>query len=184
MLCERHRRWSVLVALLLASSAGAQQRDTAVVRADTVDAAAELRPPLSPRKAFVYSLLVPGYAQSVLGRGRSGTLLMTFETVALVMIRESATGVREARRNLADSLPVSYVDGAGVRRVRFERTAFPNALLRSRKEQLEDWIAVLIANHLFAAADAYVAALLWDLPAEIALRASPRNTGLALRLYW
>ena len=109
---------------------------------------------------------------------------MAFETVALVMIRESSLGLREARRNLADSIIVSYVDAGGNPSVVYQRTPFPRALVRSRQEQLEDWIAVLVGNHLFSAIDAFVAAHLWDLPAEIALRAHPNTKGLALRLYW
>jgi hypothetical protein len=109
---------------------------------------------------------------------------MAFETAALVMLRESAANVRDARRFLADSVPVSFVDGSGTPRVRYEPTRFSSALVRTREEQLEDWIAVLVANHLFSAADAYVAALLWDLPAEVSMRASPKAAGLALRLYW
>ncbi len=184
----RHRRpvRSLIAALVLVSAsppAFAQQRDTAQGLRRS-GPSPERRPPLSPRRAFLYSLVMPGYAQSVLGRSRTSSLVMGFETVALVMIRESAGSLREARRNVADSLPVSYVDASGQPGVRYERTPFSRALVRSRQEQLEDWIAVLIGNHLFAAADAYVASLLWDLPAEVAFRASPHSTGLALRLYW
>lgn len=162
----------------------AQGRPDTTRAAATTGASPELRPPISSRRAFIYSLIVPGYAQSVLGRGRTGTLLMAFETVALVMIRESAGGLKEARRFLADSIIVSYVNAAGQPDVRYQRTPYSQALVRTRQEQLEDWIAVLAGNHLFSAIDAYVAALLWDLPAEIALRATPRAQGLALRLYW
>jgi hypothetical protein len=164
--------------------AGAQRTDTTRAPVDTAGPAPELRPPLTPRRAFLYSLVMPGYAQSVLGRNRTSSLIMAFETVALVMIRESAGSLREARRNLADSVIVSYVDASGQPRLVYQRTPFSAALVRSRQEQLEDWIAVLVGNHLFAGADAYVAALLWDLPAEVAFRATPRSTRLALRLYW
>lgn len=183
-----HRRpvRSVIAAAVLLTAAPpafAQQGDTTRVPQRT-GPSPERRPPLSPRRAFLYSLVLPGYAQSVLGRNRTSSLVMGFEAAALVMIRESAGSLREARRNLADSLPVSYMDAAGGPGVRYERTPFSRALVRSRQEQVEDWIAVLIGNHLFAAADAYVASLLWDLPAEVAFRASPRSTGLALRVYW
>ena len=100
------------------------------------------------------------------------------------MIRQSAADIREARRNVADSIPVSFVDASGAPRTRYERTSFPTSLIKSRRAHLEDWIAVLLANHLFAAADAYVAALLWDLPSEVAVRAAPGSAELGLRLYW
>lgn len=173
-----------ICALLIASyPLSAQQRpDTTAPSVDTSGPRPERKPPLSPRRAFLYSLIVPGYSQSILGRGKTGTLIVAFEAAALVMIRESAADLRDARRFLADSVPVSFVDADGNPSVRFEPRRFTAALARTREERFEDWIAVLVANHIFAAADAYVAALLWDLPIEVALRASPRAVGLALRL--
>ena len=165
--------------LALASVVPAQ----APAAGDTGAARLARRPPLSPRKAFVTSLVVPGYAQSILGRDRTGTLLLAFESVALIMIRESSAGLREARRNLADSVIVSYVDPNGTPLVRWERTPFSRALVRSRQEQVEDWIAVLVGNHLFSAIDAYVAAHLWDVPLELGLGSSGAGR-LALRLNW
>jgi len=162
----------------------AQQRADTSARIDTVGPRPELQPPISPRRAFLYSLFLPGYSQSILGRHRAGALQLAFEAVALAMIRISAADVREARRTVADSIPVSFVNGDGLPAVRYERTPFTSSLLRSRQSHLEDWIAVLAANHLFSGADGYVAALLWDLPAEVALRATPRSVGLAFRVSW
>lgn len=179
------RGLALLIAALLVATAPLAAQDSARVRIDTGAGTPEVRAPLSPRRAFVYSLVLPGYGQSILGRGRTGTLLLAFESAALVMIRESAASLREARRNLADSVIVSYVDAAGEPAVIWQRTPFSSALVRSRQEQLEDWIAVLAGNHLFSAIDAYVAAHLWDVPLEVELRRpSSRRTGLALRLYW
>jgi hypothetical protein len=172
-------------ALALASQAlRAQRPDTASAAVDTTGPRPELRPPLSPRRAFLYSLIVPGYAQSILGRTRAGTVEIAFEAVALVMIRQSAADIREARRNAVDSIPVSFVDANGAPKITYERTPFPKSLIKSRRSHLEDWIAVLIANHLFSGADGYVASLLWDLPSEMALRATPHSAELALRVYW
>ena len=178
-----HPRVLALAACLAALPAAHAQQAPAV---DTVAPTPELKPPLSPRRAFLYSLALPGYAQSVLGRGRSGTLFAAFESVALIMIRESAGGLREARRNLADSVIVAYVDenGMPLATPRYERTPFSRALVRSRQEQVEDWIAVLVGNHLFSAIDAYVAAHLWDVPMEVAMRSGNAARTLALRLYW
>lgn len=177
---------AIAVALLSASAPlGAQQPgDTSRVAVDTSGPKPERQPPLSPRRAFTYSLFVPGYAQSVLGRGRAGTLIVAFESAALIMVRITAADVREARRNVLDSVAVSYVDANGTPLVRYERTAFSRDLIRSRRAHFEDWIAVLAANHLFAALDAYVAALLWDLPTEVSVRGSPRSSEVAFRVYW
>jgi hypothetical protein len=169
--------------IVAAGELSAQQRaDTA--RVDSIGPHPELRPPLSPRRAFLYSLLLPGYSQSVLGRNRAGALQLAFEAVAITMVRISAADVREARRNLMDSVIVSYVNGDGQPAIQREPTPFTSALLRSRRSRLEDWIAVLAANHLFSAADGYVASLLWDLPAEMSVGTGPGSASLALRVRW
>ena len=181
----RRARYIIVALVALASVGGAQQpADTSRSRVDTVGPRPELRPPLSPRRAFLYSLLLPGYSQSVLGRHRAGALQLTFEAAALVMIRQSAADIREARRNLADSVLVSFVNDLGQPQRRWERTPFSSSLVRSRRAHLEDWIAVLAANHLFSAADAYVASLLWDLPAEVQMQAEPGTARLSLRIGW
>ena len=166
-----------------ATSVASAQADT-LARADTVGPRPELQPPLSPRRAFLYSLLLPGYSQSVLDRHRAGALQVAFEAAAIVMIRQSAADVREARRNRADSIPVSFVNDQGQPDIRYQSTPFTSSLLRSRRSHLEDWIAVLVANHLFSAADAYVAALLWDLPAEVQAQAARDQTRVGFRVRW
>src|SRR5687767_5728609 len=103
----------VIIAIALASAPlPAQRTDTSAV-IDTSGPSPELQPPLSPRRAFIYSLFLPGYAQSVLDRHRAGAVQLAFEAASLVMIRISAADVREARRMLADSIPVSFVDASG-----------------------------------------------------------------------
>jgi hypothetical protein len=165
------------------SSASAQQPDTSQ-RIDTVNAVLERTPPLSPRRAFLYSLALPGYSQSVLGRHRAGALQVAFEAVSIVMVRMSAADLREARRNLADSITISFVDAAGAKAIQRVRSPWNSDLVRARRAHVEDWIAVWAANHLFSALDAFVAAHLWDLPAELAVSASPSSTALALKLHW
>jgi len=54
----------------------------------------------------------------------------------------------------------------------------------ARRTQVEDWIAVLAFNHLFAGADAFVASLLWDLPARVGARHLPRGIGVGLSVRW
>lgn len=173
----------VLAALLVAAPAvaSAQRLDTArvtppvvapVVAADSTRVA----PPLTPRRAFVYSLLAPGYAQTVLGRPTATGLFVLAEAIAAVMIFESSASLREARRLARDTvfLGTDPVTGQPVRR---EGTV-PRSLVRSRQAQVEDWLAILLANHLFAAADAFVAAHLWDVP----LRVAPRPESRSLRV--
>jgi hypothetical protein len=157
--------------------------DTAA-RVDTAGPRPELRAPLSPKRAFLYSLLLPGYSQSVLGRHRAGALQLAFEAASIIMIRQSAADVREARRMQADSITISFVNEAGLPQLRRVPTPFTASLVRSRRSHLEDWIAVLLANHLFSAADGYVASLLWDLPAEVSVSTTEASTNLGFRVRW
>ena len=175
---------AICVVSVGAPVASAQVPVDTAARFDTAGPRPELQPPLSPRRAFLYSLLMPGYSQSVLGRHRAGALQLVFEAAAIVMIRQSAADVREARRNLADSVVVSFVNDQGEPDIRKVATPFSPGLLRSRRSHLEDWIAVLAANHLFSAADAYVAALLWDLPIEVQADARRGETRVGLRFGW
>lgn len=182
----RFARVSATIVVLLLGSvpfAQAQRPDSSRVVAAAPDTgyALELKPPISPRRAFLTSLLLPGYGQSVLGRKRSGAMLLAMEALAVVMVRESALGIREARRVATDSIIVAYVDGTGAAAVKYERTAFPRALIKARKSHLEDWIAVLVANHLFSGTDALVSAVLWDLPAEVAVSGERRSANVGLR---
>ncbi len=47
--------------------------------------------------------------------------------------------------------------------------------VKARRLHFEDWIATLVFIHLFSGADAFVSSQLWDLPAQIELRALPRG---------
>ena len=175
---------TAIVLMAIASVAAAQAPGDSIARIDTTGPRPGARPPLSPRSAFLYSLVMAGYSQSVLGRHRAGALQLVFEAAAVVMIRQSAADVREARRNLTDSVVVSFVNESGQPDIRKQASPFSAGLLRSRRSHLEDWIAVLVANHLFSAADAYVASLLWDLPIEVQADARRAETRVGLRLWF
>ena len=180
----------MLVAHMAASPLVAQARDSArVALPDTARRRAQVRvagdslgPPISPRRAFLYSLVLPGYSQSVLGRSTAGAIFVLSESIAIAMLRESKADLNEARSLRRDSLVVIgfETNGAEIR----APAAYTDELVNVRKGHVEDWVAFLIANHLFAAADAYVGAHLWDLPSQISLRRTPGSTILAARLAW
>ncbi len=132
-------------------------------------------PPLSPRRAFLYSLALPGSAQSILGRHKAGAAFLFVEAISLGMIRESAADVHEARRLAGDSTVISYVDNSGNALLAKAPRQFNDNYIQAREAHVEDWIALLVANHLFAGADAFVAAHLWDVRARLAMRALPRG---------
>ncbi|MEY4958555.1 MAG: hypothetical protein RL409_2812 [Gemmatimonadota bacterium] len=133
-------------------------------------------PPLTPKRAFMYSSLLPGLGQSRLDHGTSGALFASIELAAIVMMRRSQMDLREARRYQIDTLPNQYlVAGDSVIKNGVFTNRFTRDLVRTRRLHVEDWMAVVAFNHLFAGADAFVSAQLWDVPVE--LSAYPRPSG-------
>jgi hypothetical protein len=139
-----------------------------------------LHAPISARRAFFYSFLVPGSAQSILGRHKAAAAFMLVEAICIAMIRESGADVHEARRAANDTLIVSYVDNAGNPVVTTAPPRFGDAEIHTREAHVEDWAALLVGNHLFAGADGFVAAHLWDVPIHVGMRVAPGGRGLAL----
>jgi hypothetical protein len=173
----------IACALLVAdtASAPAQRADSARAGAS----AASIRPPLSPRRAFLTSLLVPGYAQSKLGRPNAAALFILTEAIAILMVRETATELREARRLQDDSTVARFVNpDNGQPDTTYVGPRYPTALVRARRSHLEDWIAALVANHLIAGADAFVAAHLWDVPIRVGLQQNAGGTTVSARYRW
>ena len=140
-------------------------------------------PPLSPRRAFLYSLALPGYSQSVLGRPTASAIFVLSEAIAIAMLRESKADLDEVRRLKNDSTITIGVDPSTSQPIVIRGT-FTDGLENVRKGHVEDWVAFLLANHLFAAADAYVAAHLWDLPSQVSLKQLPHGTAVAMRFSW
>ena len=156
-------------------------------RARRVTSAADtLKPPISPRQAFLYSALVPGLAQAKLGRNRAAATMLTIEAVALAMIRESGADVREARRMAgSDSVVVaSYVNSSGALDTTVFGRRFNPAYVHVRQSHVEDWVAFLIANHLFSGADAFVAANLWDISTQLSIRVAPGAASVGAKFTW
>ena len=153
------------------------------------------RPPISPRRAFLYSLAVPGSAQTILGRPRSAALFVTVEAVAITLARKAANDLREARRFARDSTVVTYqvdpVTGVALRDstgALIPATFLPNYFggdrVAARKTHFEDWIAALIFNHLISGAEAFVSAHLWDLPAQVSMQHTSIDTRIIARIPW
>ena len=162
------------------------ERDTLITQADTVvsrPVTAIARPPISPRRAFLYSLLVPGLGQAKLDRGQAGAVFVGVEAVALALAAKSGKALDAARAS-RDSVIVRYIipAGGGDPEPVYEVPELGRRIA-SRRTQIEDWIAVLVFNHLFSGADAFVAAQLWDLPEVLAGREHGR-TRLGLRVRW
>ena len=151
-------------------------------------------PPITPGRAFLSSLLVPGLGQARLDRPVAGALYAMVELTGLAMLRKTWVDERETIRFRLDSLPFSYkLDNAGavvldslgrpvVGQWAFNR--FGGELRAARRANAEDWVALLLFNHLFSGADAFVAAQLWDLPANVAVRWLPGGPMVQAALRW
>ena len=145
-------------------------------------------PPISPRRAFLYSALVPGMGQAALDRKYTGAVFFLIETMSWALLRRSADDERIAKAFVGDSVPQSYaIDSTTGLALRdshgnlvvaaWAQTRYTKDLVRARALHVEDWVAVILFNHLFSGADAYVAANLWDLPQHLGVRAEPLPRG-------
>jgi hypothetical protein len=64
-------------------------------------------------------------------------------------------------------------------------TYFTTRLVQARRTHVEDWVALLLFNHLVSGADAYVAAHLWDLPGRVSVVPAPGGgTALSFQVSW
>jgi hypothetical protein len=197
-----------VISLCVCSSALAQKTDTTAApkqksdsatgfkgaSADTVGGATKplIAAPITPRRAFVYSALIPGMGQAALDRKYTGAAFFLIEAMSWALLRRSADDERIAKAFVGDSVPQTYaIDPATGLATRdahgnpvvatWAQTRYSPELVRARSLHVEDWIAVILFNHLISGADAYVAANLWDLPQHLGIRASPvRGGGAAL----
>lgn len=208
----RWRRLLAVIAVSCAASTGAAAQVTAdttrrpaldtagtvAQRRDAPQAVQEpdsLRPPLSPGRAFLNSFFLPGLGQSRLRRHSSGALYFTLEAVAVAMLAKSKYDLRVAREREADGIASGYrldpVTGepardAGGNFIPLDtvRSRYDSDRVKARRTHVEDWIAVLIFNHLFSGADAFVSSLLWDLPARVGFRPAPNGVGAGVFIRW
>jgi hypothetical protein len=136
-------------------------------------------PPMSPRRAFLTSLALPGYAQNVFGRDKAAMIFTIVEIGSLGMARKAAQDLAEAKSLAHDSVVATYkIDpSTGLAAIdaktglpipdTWVASRFTPDRVKARRTHYEDWIAAIVFNHLFAGADAYVAANLWDFKANV-----------------
>ena len=181
-----------------ASGRAATARQPARVARDS------LAPPVSPGRFFL-SLALPGLGQSRLNRPTAGGVYFMAEAIWLAMLVKAGHDLRVAKAHARDVVVDTYqVDPATGAPVIVGGKYAPKDTLRSRyadpigqsasgdqqqrsrvkarRLHFEDWIAMLAFNHLFSAADAFVSSQLWDLPAQVEVRALPRGTGIGLTI--
>ncbi len=151
---------------------------------------------MTPRRAFLSSLLIPGYAQTVFGRDHAAMLFAVIEIGSLGMARKAGQDLAEAKAFVKDSIVATYkidpVTGIAIIDPKtglpvpdtYIASRFTPDRIKARRTHYEDWIAAILFNHLFSGADAYVAANLWDFKANIGVVATPNSAGVyaSLRL--
>ncbi len=126
-------------------------------RPDSVDA-------ISPRGAFLRSLVLPGWGQSELGAPGRGGIYFALEAGSLWMFAKSARKLDEARENERIARETGVLAPEQI-----------DPLVRDRQNQREDWLTLSIFWLFFSGADAFVTAHLQDF--DVHVNAIPRPGG-------
>jgi len=152
------------------------------------------RVPISPGSAFLRSLLVPGLAQMKLDRRKAAGIFIAAEVGTIGMSVKSWNDLRKAKNARKDTVMIEVVDTNGDPVIDPEtgepkfasEPRDPNLVgrIRARRTHLEDWIAAAIFNHLFAGADAYVAAHLADFNTNVQASYVPGRLRVMARVAW
>jgi hypothetical protein len=125
---------------------------------------------ISPRSAFLRSLVLPGWGQSSIGAPGRGAVYFALESGSLWMVYKSGQKLQEARQ-LERTM---HEDGT----LDLTRTL---PLVRARRNEREDWITLSVFWFFFSGADAYVAAHLRDFDTHVDVEPGPTG-GTQLRL--
>ena len=98
--------------------------------------------------ASVRSLLLPGWGQAKLNRKLTAGLFVAWEGVTLGM-------------SLKTRHELDYLRRTG------------SARAEDKRREHEDWVVLLVFNHVFSALEAYVSAHLADFPEDLKFQAVP-----------
>jgi hypothetical protein len=112
----------------------------------------------APLGYFFRSLAIPGWGQASLDRKLTGGLFIAFEGLAVSMAMKTTSELH-------------YLDQTDTATASF------------RRAERQDWIALIVFNHLFSALEAYVSAHLIDFPRDLHLRTFPgRRPGIGFTI--
>ena len=107
-----------------------------------------LRRPTTPMGAMFRSFLLPGWGQAVYGRKVTAGIMMGFEGLSLGMLLKVHSEM--------DQIPAS-----------------DTLRLSNKRQERQDWLSVLVFNHLMSGLEAYVSSHLYDFPGDLEIRAYP-----------
>ena len=102
---------------------------------------------VKPAAVLWRSLLVPGWGQAKLGRNLTAGFFIAAEALTLGMSLKANAELKHLRSINADSVTID-----------------------SKSQNREDWLVLLVVNHLLSGLEAYVSANLSDFPAELKIR--------------
>ncbi|HSU14795.1 DUF5683 domain-containing protein [Longimicrobium sp.] len=123
---------------------------------------------ISPKSAFLRSLVLPGWGQSSIGAPGRGAVYFALEAGSLWMVYKSNQKLQEAKELQTARREQGLLEPDRV---------LP--LVRARRNEREDWITLSVFWFFFSGADAFVAAHLRDFDAHVG--AAP-NGGAQLRV--
>lgn len=188
------RLWTLSVLIVLIVTAPARAQDTVPRPAPQPPAADTMRKFISPRAAFIRSMLIPGWGQFSVGAEKRAVVFIGLQSASWFMLIKTLKKIGDARD--IESERIGFVsdtlhalmarDTAQARLlgdpIEFQRridedttvTGIRN-VLNARKEQRQDWVTFTIFITMASAADAFVAAHLADFPGRIS--AEPRANG-------
>jgi hypothetical protein len=179
-----------LVVCVLAAPAHAQTpaRDTIVNRADTIPKG------ITPGKAFMRSLLIPGWGQFSVGARTRGFVFIGLQSASWFMLVKTLNKLSDAHdvadervAFASDSLhrqmstdtalarKLASADSFNARVEAFDTVKAIRSLINSREEQRQDWITYVLFTTLASGVDAFVAAHLADFPTTITTTAKPNG---------
>ena len=132
--------------------------------------------------------------QMRLGRKKAAGIFLLGEAATVGMSAKSWYDLKKAKDARQDTVITPVLDTQGMPvidsltgqpkvTVDFRN---PNLVgrIRARRTHLEDWVAAALFNHLFAGADAYVAANLQDFKANVQASSGDRGFQVMARVSW
>ena len=109
-----------------------------------------IRRPTTPTGAMLRSFLLPGWGQATYGRKVTGGIMMGVEGLSLGMLLKIDSEMGQV-------------------------PATDTLRLQAKRQEREDWLAILVFNHLMSGLEAYVSAHLYDFPGDLEMRALPQG---------
>jgi hypothetical protein len=117
---------------------------------------------ITPKGAFLRSLVIPGWGQSRIGSPGRGGVYFGLESGSLWMVYKAQRKVEDARRREHELKAAGLLD-----------VDKQSGLLHSRLSQREDWITLSLFWLFFSGADAYVSTHLANFDAHVGALPAP-----------